>query len=67
MTKQYIIDIYGLKDDAYVPANHKRGLEHALNKVIEKECKEYANWLTHEVIAGRTETKLWNDYQISKQ
>ena len=35
----------------------------AMEKYAEQESKAYANWLSNQVIAGRTMTKLWNDYR----
>jgi hypothetical protein len=45
--------------------------EEFINKIIDEsiqlyadqEAKAYANWLSNQVIAGRTMTKLWNDYR----
>ena len=39
----------------------------AMEYYASKVAKDYAQWLAHEVIAGRTASKLWNDYQNSKQ
>ena len=38
-------------------------LERIMNQYAEQEAKAYANWLSNQVIAGRTMTKLWNDYR----
>lgn len=35
----------------------------AMQEYAEQEAKAYANWLAHQVIAGRTAAKLWLDYQ----
>ena len=35
----------------------------AMERYAEQEARAYANWLSNQVIAGRTMTKLWNDYR----
>jgi len=35
----------------------------AMDEYAEQEAKSYASWLSNQVIAGRTSTKLWDDYQ----
>lgn len=35
----------------------------AMEQYAEQEAKAYANWLSNQVVAGRTMTKLWNDYR----
>ena len=35
----------------------------AMDEYAAQEAKAYANWLSNQVIAGRTAFKLWNDYQ----
>lgn len=35
----------------------------AMDEYAAQEAKAYANWLSHQVIAGRTAAKLWMDYQ----
>ena len=35
----------------------------AMKEYAEQEAKSYAAWLSNQVIAGRTMTKLWDDYQ----
>ena len=38
-------------------------IDESMEKYAEQEAKAYANWLSNQVIAGRTMTKLWNDYR----
>lgn len=38
-------------------------LTRAMKTYAAQEAKAYANWLTKQVIAGRTYDKLWNDYK----
>lgn len=38
-------------------------IDEAMEKYAHQEAKAYANWLSNQVIAGRTMTKLWNDYR----
>jgi len=38
-------------------------IERVMQQYAEQEAKAYANWLSNQVIAGRTMTKLWNDYR----
>jgi hypothetical protein len=42
---------------------NKSGIFKAMDKYAEQEAKAYANWLSNQIIAGRTMTKLWNDYR----
>lgn len=51
--------------------NHKKRISYeesvysAMGEYAEQEAKAYANWLSNQVIAGRTATKLWSDYKDS--
>jgi len=38
-------------------------IERVMEQYAQQEAKSYANWLSNQVIAGRTMTKLWNDYR----
>ena len=38
-------------------------IERVMQQYAEQEAKAYANWLSNQVIAGRTMIKLWNDYR----
>ena len=35
----------------------------AMEKYAEQEAKAYANWLSNQVVSGRTMTKSWKDYR----
>jgi hypothetical protein len=39
-------------------------IEEAMQIYAEQEAKSYANWISNQVIAGRTSHKLWIDYQL---
>lgn len=43
---------------------HRNNAIEDIKSYGEQEAKSFANWLSNQVIAGRTMTKLWNDYQI---
>ena len=38
-------------------------IEEAMQIYADQEAKSYANWLSNQVIAGRTATKLFMDYK----
>ena len=38
-------------------------IERVMDQYAQQEAKAYANWLSNQVIEGRTMTKLWNDYR----
>lgn len=41
----------------------KRYIAEAMQIYADQEAKAYANWLSHQVIAGRTAEKLFADYK----
>ena len=38
-------------------------IDESMQLYADQEAKSYANWLSNQVIARRTMTKLWNDYR----
>ena len=39
----------------------------SMEQFAEQVAKDYRTWCNHQVIAGRTDAKLWEDYQAEKQ
>jgi hypothetical protein len=60
LTTKEIAEKYGLP--TYDPIQWHY-IEKAMLEYGKQEAKSFASWIAHEVIAGRTLEKLWNDYQ----
>ena len=42
-------------------------IKKAMEEYAEQEAKAFRVWCNNQVIAGRTDAKLWEDYQAEKQ
>lgn len=64
-TKREIIEAMYDEMPFHCSQNAKRYIAEAMQIYADQEAKAYANWLSNQVIAGRTATKLFADYKSS--
>ena len=63
MTKEEILEDMRYKMPFHLPNRIRPYIEEAMQIYADQEAKAFANWLSNQVIAGRTMVKLWNDYK----
>lgn len=63
LTKDEILEKMRFEMPFNLPERIKPYIKEAMDIFAEQEAKAYASWLSNQVIAGRTASKLWNDYR----
>ena len=57
------VTINSLSYKNHTPPTDPSKILDAMQEYADQEAKAYANWLANQVIAGRTATKLFDDYK----
>jgi len=63
LTKDEILEKMRIEMPFHLPDRLRPYIKEAMQIYADQEAKSYANWLAHQVIAGRTATKLFMDYK----
>jgi hypothetical protein len=63
LNKDEILEQMRIEMPFHLPDRIRPYIEEAMQIYADQEAKAYASWLSNQVIAGRTATKLFNDYK----
>jgi hypothetical protein len=63
LTKDEILEKMRIEMPFHLPDRLRPYIEEAMQLYADQEAKAYASWLSNQVIAGRTATKLFMDYK----
>jgi hypothetical protein len=64
LTKDEILEKMRIEMPFRLPDRLRPYIEEAMQIYADQEAKAYASWLSNQVIAGRTATKLFMDYKV---